>query len=376
MVIKMDIKKLSESISMVTEPRRQWGNVRHNLEDILIIGLCSVICQGEDYEDMELFGNERMEWLKTFLELPNGIPDKDTFRRVFERVDPYELSNWLNQWIETERKPGGRLISVDGKTIRRSGNADHNAYHVVSAWVGEQGLTLGQLQVGEKTNEITEVPKLLDLFDIKGDIVTADAMSCQKDIVEKIISKGADYILSLKGNQLTMEKEVKEYFDDLPQNPQENCKATSWTSPVEKNHGRIEKRTVTVVPADWFEDKNLWAGLVCFIRVSRMVIKDGKTIFFERFYISSLRKTPGEFCALIRGHWSIENQLHWCLDVIFGEDASCARKSNSPLNLNILRKTALSLLKKCDLGKRVSLKKKRYMAALNVFVLEMVICGE
>ncbi len=376
MVIKMDIRKLSESISMVTEPRRQWGNVRHNLEDILIIGLCSVICQGEDYEDMELFGNERMEWFKTFLELPNGIPDKDTFRRVFERVDPQELSNWLNQWIEIERKPGGRLISVDGKTIRRSGNADHNAYHIVSAWVGEQGLTLGQLQVGEKTNEITEVPKLLELFDIKGDIVTADAMSCQKDIVEKIISKGADYILSLKGNQPTMEKEVKAYFDDLPQNPEENCKATSWTSPVEKNHGRIEKRTVTIVPADWFEDKNLWAGLVSFIRVSRMVIKNGKTMVFERFYISSLRKTPEEFCALIRGHWSIENQLHWCLDVIFGEDASCARKSNSPLNLNILRKTALSLLKKCDLAKRVSLKKKRYMAALNVSVLEMVICGE
>ncbi len=372
----MDIKKLSESISMITEPRRQWGNIRHNLEDILIIGLCSVICQGEDYEDMELFGNERIEWFKTFLELPNGIPDKDTFRRVFERVDPQELSNWLNQWIESEREPGGRLISVDGKTIRRSGNAAHDAYHVVSAWVGEQGLTLGQLQVGEKTNEITEVPKLLDLFDIKGDIVTADAMSCQKDIVKKIISKGADYILSLKGNQPTMEKEVKAYFDDLPKNPEENRKAVSWTSPVEKNHGRIEKRTVTVVPADWFEDKNLWAGLICFIRVNRMVIKGGKTTVFERFYISSLSKTPEEFCVLIRGHWSIENQLHWCLDVIFGEDASCARKSNSPLNLNVLRKTALSLLRRCDLGKRVSLKKKRYMAALNVSVLEMVICGE
>ncbi len=375
MVIKMDIKKLSKSISMITEPRRQWGNVRHKLEDILIIGLCSVICQGEDYEDMELFGNERIEWFQTFLELPNGIPDKDTFRRVLERVDPQELSNWLNQWIESERKPGGRLISVDGKTIRRSGNADHPAYHIVSAWVGEQGLTLGQLQVGEKTNEITEVPKLLDLLDIKGDIVTADAMSCQKDIVKKIISKDADYILSLKGNQPTMEKEVKAYFDDLSQNPEENRKATIWTSPMEKNHGRIEKRTVTVVPADWFEDKNRWEGLACFIRVSRMAITQGKTMVFERFYISSLRKTSEEFCAFIRGHWSIENQLHWCLDVIFGEDASCSRKRNSPLNLNVLRKTALSLLKRWDGGKQISLKKKRYMAALNVSTLEMVICG-
>jgi len=160
-------------------------------------------------------------------------------------------------WLEAERGPGGRLVSVDGKTIRRSGNADHKAYHVVSAWVGEHGLTLGQLQVGEKTNEITEVPKLLDLLDIKGDIVTADSMSCQKDIAEKIKSKSADYILSLKGNQPTMEAEVKAYFDDLPQNSEEARKVSSWTSPVEKNHGRIEKRTVTVAPANWFEDKVL-----------------------------------------------------------------------------------------------------------------------
>jgi len=372
----MDIRKLSESIGMITEPRRQWGHIRHKLEDILIIGLCCVICQGEDYEDMELFGNERLEWFKTFLELPNNIPDKDTFRRVFERVDPQELTNWLNHWIESERGPGGRLVSVDGKTIRGSGNCAHKAYHVVSAWVGEQGLTLGQLQVGEKTNEITEVPKLLDLFDIKGDIVTADAMSCQKDIAEKIKSKGADYILSLKGNQPTMEAEVKAYFDDLPQNLEEACKVSSWTSPVEKNHGRIEKRTVTVAPANWFEDKELWVGLNCFIRVCRAVTTNGKNTVFERFYISSLHKTPEEFCALIRGHWSIENQLHWCLDVIFGEDASCARKDNSPLNLNVLRKTALRLLKQCDLGKRVSIKKKRYLAALNSSTLKMVICGE
>ncbi len=191
--------------------------------------------------------------------------------------------------------------------------------------------------MGEKTNEITEVPKLLDLLDIKGDIVTADAMSCQKDIAEKIKSKGADYILALKGNQPMMEAEVKAYFDDFPQNSEEACKVSDWTSAVEKNHGRIEKRTVTVAPANWFEDKGLWAGLNCFIRVCREVTTNEKGTVFERFYISSLHKTPEEFGALIRGHWSIENQLHWCLDVIFGEDAFCARKDNSPLNLNVLR---------------------------------------
>ena len=313
----MDIKKLQEGVKEIKDPRRTWGNLRHKLEDILIIGLCSVICQGEDFEDMELFGREREEWLKQFLELPHGIPDSDTFRRVFERVDPHELSKWLTKWLETERKSGGRLVSVDGKTIRGSGNNEHKAYHVVSAWVGEQGITLGELQVEEKTNEITQVPRLLDLLDIKGDIVTADAMSCQKEIASKIKEKEADYILALKGNQPTMEKEVKAYFDDLTQNQKEKDKTVSWTSPVEKDHGRIEMRTVSVAPCNWFEDKKQWAGLTNFIRVKRTVTIEEENITFERFYISSLNKTPEEFCALIRGHWSIENQLHWCLDVIF-----------------------------------------------------------
>ena len=371
----MDIKKLQESVKEVTDPRRAWGNLRHKLEDILIIGLCSVICKGEDFEDMELFGREREKWFRNFLELPHGIPDSDTFRRVFERVDPQELSKWLNNWLETEREPGGRLVSVDGKTIRGSGNSKHKAYHVVSAWVGEQGITLGELQVGEKTNEITQVPELLDMLDIKGDIVTADAMSCQREIAAKIKEKEADYILALKGNQPTMEEEVKEYFDDLTQNEEEKNKTVSWTSPVEKEHGRIEKRTVTVAPCDWFQAQEQWKGLASFVRVERTVTIGEKTTIFERFYISSLNKTPEEFCSLIRGHWSIENQLHWCLDVIFGEDSSHARKDNSPLNLNVLKKTALSLIKAVDFGKRISLQKKRYMAALNPNLLWLVFSG-
>lgn len=371
----MNIKKLQESVKEVKDPRRAWGNLRHKLEDILIIGLCSVICQGEDFEDMELFGKERKEWLEKFLQLPHGIPDSDTFRRVFERVDPQELSKWLNKWLETERKPSGRLVSVDGKTICGSGNGEHKAYHVVSAWVGEQGITLGEIQVGEKTNEITQVPELLDLLDIKGDIITADAMSCQKEIAAKIKEKEADYILALKGNQPTMENEVKAYFDDLTQNQEEKNKTTSWTSPVEKEHGRIEKRTVTVAPCDWFQDQNQWEGLASFVQVKRAVTIGEEIVTFERFYISSLTKTPEDFCTLIRGHWSIENQLHWCLDVIFGEDSSRARKDNSPLNMNVLRKTALSLIKAVNFGKRISLQKKRYMAALNPDALCLVISG-
>lgn len=371
--MKMEIKKLLDGIKTVEDPRRRWGNLRHKLEDILVIGLCSVICMGEDYEDMELFGQERQEWLRTFLELPNGIPDSDTFRRVFERVNPAHISKWLNDWLAEEQQAGGRLVNVDGKTIRGSGNNAHRAYHVVSAWVGEHGVTLGELQVGEKTNEIKAVPELLELLDIKGDIVTADAMSCQKDIAEKIISKQGNYILALKGNQPMMEREVAEYFTWIDENPRQVSPEARWVSPVEKGHGRIEKREVTVISANWYQDQSLWKGLKTFVRVRNTVTKKEETSIFERYYISSMELAPEKFGQLIRGHWSIENQLHWCLDVVFGEDASHARKDNSPLNLNMLRKFALSLLKATDVGKRISLQKKRMKAALSPTYLSLIL---
>jgi len=173
--------------------------LRHKLEDILIIGLCTIICIGKDFTDMEDFGKERQEWLNAFLELSNGIPDSDTFRRVFEKIKPAELSNALNNWLNIEREKRS-VVVVDGKTIRGSKNAAHKAYHVVSAWVAENQITLGEIAVNEKSNEIAAVPELLDMLDVEGCIITADAMSCQKDIAKKITEKKADYVLGLKGN--------------------------------------------------------------------------------------------------------------------------------------------------------------------------------
>ena len=208
----MEIKALQKRIETITDPRRvSHGNIRHRLDDIIIIGLCTIICLGEDYNDMEAFGVEREEWLRTFLELPNGIPDSDTFRRVFERLDPKELSDCLSDWLNIEREKRG-IVAIDGKTIRGSGNADHKAYHVVSAFVAENQITLGEIAVDEKSNEIKAVPELLDLIDVKGDIVTADAMSCQKEIAAKITERGADYVLALKDNQKTFKKDVEDYF--------------------------------------------------------------------------------------------------------------------------------------------------------------------
>lgn len=201
----MEINKLKEMLeSQESEPRRtSHGNIRHKLVDIIIIGLCTVICGGEDYADMEAFGIEREEWLRKFLDLPSGIPDSDTFRRLFERLKPQELSKCLCEWLEIEREKRS-VIAVDGKTIRGSGNSKHLAYHVVSAFVTENQITLGEVTVNEKSNEIEAVPRLLEMLDIEGSIITADAMSCQKAIVEKITKKKADYVVGLKENQPTL----------------------------------------------------------------------------------------------------------------------------------------------------------------------------
>ena len=190
----MEIENLKKTIITIREPRRiSYGNIRHRLDDIIIIGLCTVICGGEDYNDMEEFGLEREEWLRTFLELPNGIPDSDTFRRLFERINPKELSECLYDWLNMERDKRS-VVAIDGKTIRGSGNTEHKAYHVVSAFVAENQITLGEIVVDEKSNEITAVPELLDIIDVEGAIVTADAMSCQKDITKKITERKADYV--------------------------------------------------------------------------------------------------------------------------------------------------------------------------------------
>ena len=188
----------------------------HKLIDIIVIGLLTVLCYGSDFDDMESFGNTRIDWLKRFLELPNGIPDSDTFRRVFERLNPDTLQDCLNQWLVAQRElNAGEIVNIDGKTIRGSENDEHKAYHVVSAWAAENRITLGQTKTSKKSNEITAIPELLDMINIEGCIVTIDAMGCQKAIVEKITDKGADYVIALKGNQKNLHEDVELFFEDF-----------------------------------------------------------------------------------------------------------------------------------------------------------------
>ena len=356
----MEIERLKQALKGVEDPRRtDRGHVLHKLEDILIIGLCTIVCNGRDFEDMEEFGTAREAWLRAFLELPNGIPDADTFRRIFERIEPHALSGCLYDWLANNRQEGG-VISVDGKTICGSKNADHKAYHVVSAFVAENQITLGELAAEEKSNEITAVPELLESLDIKDSIITADAMSCQKEIVKTITRKKADYVITLKRNQPGLLENVALYFDNFE-------KELPLLSATEKGHGRIEKREYRLLTdLSWLPEQRDWAGLKAVGAVKSTVTKNGETSTYIRYFISSLTDIQ-RFAHSVRCHWSIENQLHWCLDVIFDEDASRARKDLSPLNLNVLRKVALTLCKNCrdPALRKSSLQKRRFRASLN-----------
>jgi len=360
------IQKLKEELKKVSDPRRAYGNLLHKLEDIMIIGLMTIICIGEDYTDMENFGVERESWLRRFLELPNGIPDSDTFRRVFERIDPQELLECLNNWLGNEREKR-RVVNIDGKTICGSGNAEHKAYHVVSAWVCETQITLGELETEEKSNEITAIPELLDMIDVEGCTVTIDAMGCQKAITQKITEEKADYVIGLKGNQETLRDDVELYFNDF-------AKDAEKSETKEMGHGRIENREYFLeTDIDWLFQRSEWSNLKGIGMVKSTVLEKGIVRQETRYFITSLTDV-NDFAYAVRKHWSIENQLHWRLDVIFREDSAKARKDNSPLNMNVLRKVALSLLNKADFG-RIGLRKKMFKAALNCSVLSKIVFG-
>ena len=359
----MTMEKIIEKLGKLTDNRRHWGNLRHKLVDIVFIGLVSVICGGTDFEHMEDTGHGKYEWLKQYLEMPNGVPDSDTFRRVFDRIDPKELGEVLQELVNVD----GKTVAIDGKTICGSGNDKHKAYHVVSAWVAENQITLGQLTTEEKSNEIAAIPELIDMLDIKGSTVTIDAMGCQKQIAAKIRGKKADYVFGLKGNQTSLLSDVKLYFEqEVP---------TYAERTLEKDHGRIEKREYYLeTKIDWLTQREDWMDLngIGMVRTSVISQKTGEFSQESRYFITSLTDIH-KFANAVRKHWSIESQLHWQLDVSFDEDASRARKDNSPLNLNILRKQALSLLNQADFGKRVSIRRKMSRAAMDNVSLDLIL---
>jgi predicted transposase YbfD/YdcC len=365
---KIKVETLKGKIEKkVKDPRRtEYGNIQHKLWEMLVIALLSVICKGEDYEDMEIFGVEREKWLREELglELKYGIPSEDTFRRLFERLNPKEFRSCLDESIGYTRS-AREVVNIDGKAKKSGG------IHVISAFVGENQITLGEIKSESKRGEIKEIPKLLDMIDVKGHIATIDSIGCQLAIVKKLCEKKADYVIGLKKNQKNLYKAVEEHFLYNP-----NSANSAIKNVYEAGHGRVEQREYWLkTDINWLTQRAEWSGLKSVGMAKSIITRGEKTSFEIRFFISSLTDVE-EFAHAVREHWAIENKLHWSLDVIFREDSDLAKKDNAPLNLNILDKTALYLVSQVDLGK-ISRKHKRYKAALNPDVLlSMIFSGK
>ena len=352
----------------------------HKLIDIMIIGVCCMICGGEGFNDMETFGKAQCHWLKRFLELPSGIPSHDTFNRVFSAIDPKQFMDCFIRWTESLRCLwGGDVVAIDGKALRRSRNKDGGIPYVVSAWASRNGLTLAQIKVDEKSNEITAIPNLLRVLDLADCIVTIDAMGCQKNIAREIIESDADYILSLKGNQGTAEKEVRAFFDDLiPPDPTLPPPPTlpqmDYLQTTDGDHGRVETRRYWISDdIAWFEDKEKWEGLRGFAMVESVREINGTSSYERRCFLTSIERDASRFGHACRSHWGVENPLHWVMDVTFREDDSRARSGNAAENLAALRRLTLNMLRMEKSQSKLSIRRKRLMAGWNTDYLRKVL---
>lgn len=372
-------KTLIECFEELSDPRMN-RTLDHKLVDILVIGLCSLLTGGEGFSDMEVFGKAKQDWLKTFLELPNGIPSHDTFNRVFSAIDPHAFLECFVQWVQGICPAlQNEIVAIDGKALRHALNEGQAIPYIVSAWASNNGLTLGQVKVNDKSNEITAIPELLRALELKGCIVTLDAMGCQKDIAARIIGKQADYVLALKGNHATIHEEVKEFFDEAVPACATQCVDTvvpgtmDFFQTTEKNHGRIETRRYWhSTDIEWFADKHLWKGLRSFGMVESIRRVKGKSTIERRYYLCSLPLGAQQFAKAARGHWGVENPLHWSLDVTFGEDNSRARTKNAAQNVATLRRIALNLVKNKP-AKKCSVRQRRILAALDgQYLLELL----
>jgi predicted transposase YbfD/YdcC len=369
-VTKTELGSLLTLLEEVPDPR-VTATVDHDLPDLLTIALCTILCGGDSFYDMEEFGEVRLAWLKTFLRLRNGAPTHDTYNRVFQALDPESFGAVLARWTQSVRTVlGGEVVALDGKAVRRALNRGEDARVIVSAWATESGLLLGQRKVKNKSNEITAVPELLRALELAGCIVTADALHCQKHIAKEIVEADADYVLALKGNQGTAFSEVKAFLDEAIQRREPHLVFTQTT---DKGHGRLELRrywqTETI---GWFADRAAWVGLrsVGVVEARRTV--NGQESVERRYYLSSLKADAEKFGRAVRGHWGVENGLHWVLDVVFGEDQSRARSGYAIENLAATRRLAINLLRRDQTCTR-SLKGKRLRAAIDSDYLKRIL---
>lgn len=353
---------LMNCLTEVDDPRKRSNGTLHDFQEILVISICAVLSDCDKVEEFAFWAGQKRAWLCRFLELKNGIPSRDTFLRIFRVLDPDQFENAFRRWVVGVVGALNGTVAVDGKTVRGSGSGGESAIHMVSAFATDLGVVLGQEKVASKSNEITAIPELLDALYIKGLLVTIDAMGCQKNIARKILEKGADYLLMVKGNQPTLQKAIEMAFVDAA-----GSEGFDRQCMAEKSHGRIVGRMTSVLPARGVVDQNDWPKCQTIGRIDSIRrIGDQDSDLEQRYYISSRALSAEELAAAARAHWGIENRLHWMLDVNFGEDRSTVRKDNSPQNVSLLKKIVLNLVRTstADLPK-ASLQLKRKAAAWN-----------
>jgi predicted transposase YbfD/YdcC len=344
---------------------------KHRLDDILVIALCAVVCGADGFEEIERFGQAREDWLRRFLALPHGIPSHDTFNRVLAALDREKFSACFARWMaDLCEATGLRAVAVDGKACRAApGDTFSGCLHLVTAWAVENHLFLGQVAVADGSHEIAAMPELLKVLDLKGALVTIDAAGCQKATVRQVREQGGDYLVAVKGNQPALQRAIQAAFERAGEAGFAGC---DMAAAVEDGHGRHEERYVAVIrdpeglPAEWAD-----VGAVVMVGREREV--GGVTTSTAHFYLTSLRLPAKELAGYIRGHWGVENGLHWCLDVTFREDGNRTRDTTAGANLGVIRRVAASLLKQ-DAGKG-SIKAKRLNAALDPKYLERVLHG-
>ena len=362
-------------LSQIEDPRIERTK-QHKLIDILVIAVCGTICGAEGFNEIEEFGEAKEEWLKQFLELPNGIPSHDTFRRVFMLIKPEKFQAVFLGWVASVAKTTkGKIVNVDGKRLRgtKSQEKQNQALCMVSAWAQANRMVLGQVKCEEKSNEITAIPELLRLLELEGCIVTIDAMGCQKDIVKQIVDQKADYLISLKGNQGNLHKAIKDKFTEAEKSEFRELEH-DYCETFEKGHGRIETRRCWVTEeVAWLAQKEDWVGLKSIVMVESQREIIGKPPTIERrYFISSLAADAKQSLQAVRGHWAIENSLHWVLDIAFREDDCRIRAENSAENMAILRHISLNLLKQEESCKR-GIKTKRLKSGWDEAYLSKVL---
>jgi predicted transposase YbfD/YdcC len=375
-VARSGVVAILTKFERLTDPRVERTK-RHLLLDMVTIALCGAICGADSWIDVEKFGVAKQEWFSRFLKLPHGIPSHDTFGRVFSRLDTQEflmcLQNWLRS-LHLSLKDQG--IAIDGKTLRGAFDAasGKSALHVVSAWASGLRLSLGQVAVDGKSNEITAVPRLLELLELTGAVVTMDAMHCQKETLKAIRAKGADYLIAVKDNQPKLLTLLQELFLDYGERdykaPGLRCYRT-----VERNRGRDEMRICYAAPAPpELQTHSEWVDVKSVVMIYRECQRTGKETNEVSYFLSSLPPQVKRIARYVRGHWGIENTLHWTLDVIFSEDRSRIRTGNAPEIASIFRKLALMVLQR-DTSSKGSLRGKRLQAGWNEDFLERILCG-